>query len=44
VVPEEKLKLECRIGVEAPQTLLGVIQRYVRECEDVVGQVLARLD
>jgi hypothetical protein len=28
-VPEEKLKLECRIGVEAPQTLLALIERYV---------------
>jgi len=44
VVPEEKLTAECRIGVEEPQTLLAVIQRYVSECEDVAGQILARLD
>jgi hypothetical protein len=42
-VPEEKLRLECRIGIEEPQTLLALIQRYVKECEDVIGQVLARL-
>jgi hypothetical protein len=42
-VPEEKLLLECRIGIHEPQTLLGLIQRYVKDCEDVIGQVLARL-
>jgi len=44
VVPEEKLKLECRLGIEEPQTLLALIWRYVRECEDLIGQVLAKLD
>jgi hypothetical protein len=42
-VAEEKLRLECRIGIHEPQTLLGLIQRYVKECEDVIGQILARL-
>jgi ClpA/ClpB-like protein len=42
-VPEAKLSLTCKIGIEEPQTLLALIHRYVGECEDLIGQMLAKL-
>ena len=42
-VPEEKLTIECRIGIEDSRPLLAVIGRYVAECEDLLGQILAKL-
>jgi len=42
-VPEEKVNMPCRIGIEEPQTLLAVIHRYVDRCEDLIAQILARL-
>ena len=42
-VPEEKLTIQCRIGIEDSRPLLAVIGRYVAECEDLLGQILAKL-
>jgi hypothetical protein len=42
-VPEDKAELPCRIGIEEPMTMRRVIERYVKETEDVVGQIVARL-
>jgi hypothetical protein len=42
-IPEEKLNTPCRIGVEEPVLLSRLITQYVHHCEDVVGQILARL-
>ncbi len=42
-IPEEKLNTPCRIGFEEPMLLSRLITRYVDHCEDVVGQILARL-
>ena len=42
-VPEDKLGLMCRIGVQAPVPLSKLIERYVEHCQDVVAQILARL-
>ena len=42
-VPEEKVNTACRIGIEEPQTLRSLIDRYVAESEDLMGQILARL-
>jgi len=42
-VPEEKLTMECRIGIEDQRPLVGVIGRYVAQCEDLLGQILAKL-
>jgi len=42
-VPEEKLTMPCQVGIGEPQTLEGLIHRYVSICEDLIGQVLARL-
>ena len=43
-ITEEKLTMACRLGVSEPCTLLTVIQRYAGSCEDLVGQILAKLD
>jgi hypothetical protein len=40
-IPEEKLTMNCRVGVEAPRTLKALIDSYVYHCEDLVGQILA---
>ncbi len=42
-IPEDKLNLMCRIGIQEPIPLSKVIERYVQHCEDVAGQILARL-
>jgi hypothetical protein len=42
-IPEEKLKTPCRIGVEVPIPLSTLVTQYVHYCEDVAGQILARL-
>jgi hypothetical protein len=44
VVPEEKLPVRCHVGVEESVPLLAVIRRYVADCEDLLGQILAKLD
>jgi len=43
VIPEAKLDTPCRIGIEEPIPLLALIERYVRHCENIIGQILARL-
>jgi hypothetical protein len=43
-VPEGKLALMCRIGVAGPVPLSTLIERYVADCEDLLGQILAKLD
>jgi Clp amino terminal domain, pathogenicity island component len=42
-VPEDKLTTSCRIGIAEPIPLLKLAQDYVAHCDDIVGQVLARL-
>jgi hypothetical protein len=42
-VPEEKVNMPCRIGIEEPRTLLALIHQYVDRCEDLIAQILARL-
>lgn len=42
-IPEDKLKIPFHIGIEKPIPLAEVIDRYVAHCEDLVGQILARL-
>lgn len=43
LIPEEKLNMSCRIGMEEPISLLKVIVRYVERCGDSMGQILSRL-
>jgi len=42
-IPEEKLDTPCRIGIDEPIPLSKLIERYVDHCDDVLGQILARL-
>jgi len=43
-IPEAKLDLPCRIGIAEPVTLAQLIDAYIEHCQDIAGQVLARLD
>jgi Clp amino terminal domain, pathogenicity island component/DinB superfamily len=43
-IPEAKLDLPCRIGIAEPVTLAQLIDAYFKHCQDIAGQVLARLD
>ncbi len=42
-VPEDKVDLPCRIGIAEPISLAELVEAYVKYCEDIVGQILARL-
>ena len=42
-IPEDKLIIAFHTGVEKPIPLAEVIDRYIAHCEDLVGQILARL-
>ena len=43
-VPEEKLSVPCRMGIAEPLPLSKLIEAYVKHCEDIAAQVLAKLD
>jgi len=42
-IPEDKLNLSCRIGVRDPIPPSELISRYVEHCQDIAGQIIARL-
>lgn len=42
-IPADKADTECRIGIDEPIPLTELIARYVKHCEDILGQILARL-
>jgi len=42
-VPEDKSNTVVRVGIEEPQTLRALIDRYSKESDDLMGQILARL-
>ncbi|WP_321477901.1 Clp protease N-terminal domain-containing protein [uncultured Paludibaculum sp.] len=39
-VPEAKLATPCKIGLDEPISLQVLIERYVKHCEDEMGQIL----
>ncbi len=43
LIPEEKVNIACRIGIEEPVPLLKLIARYIEHCDDIMGQILSRL-
>jgi hypothetical protein len=43
-IPEDKLNMETRIGTAKPVPLKKAIEAYVAHCEEIVSQILARLD
>jgi hypothetical protein len=44
LVPEDKLDVPCRIGIAEPVPLVELMDAYIEHCQDIVGQILARLD
>lgn len=42
-IPQAKLGVTCRIGVQDPIALSKLIEQYLEHCEDVLGQILAHL-
>jgi hypothetical protein len=44
LIPEAKLNMQCRMGVAETIPLSILIERYVSECEDLLGQMMAKLD
>jgi hypothetical protein len=42
-IPEDRLKISCRVGIAEPIPLSELIANYIAHCEDVVGQILASL-
>jgi Clp amino terminal domain, pathogenicity island component len=42
-IPEEKVNSLCRIGLAEPIPLSKLAADYVEHCEDIAGQILARL-
>jgi hypothetical protein len=43
-LPEDKADVPCRIGIAEPVPLAKLMDAYVEHCQDIVGQILARLD
>jgi len=43
-VPENKLSVPCRIGIAAPVSLAKLVDAYIEHYQDILGQILARLD
>ena len=41
-MPEEKLDTPCRIGIREAVPLSELVDDYLRYCESVLGQILAR--
>lgn len=42
-MPEDKLTVPCRIGIAEPVTIAELVAGYVKHCEDIIGQMIARL-
>lgn len=42
--PDDKLTVPCKIGIADPVPLSKLIEVYIEHCQDIVGQILARLD
>lgn len=43
LIPEEKALMPCRIGIEEPIPLLKLIERYIAQSEDIIGQIMSHL-
>jgi hypothetical protein len=43
-VPEDKLSVPCRIGIAEAIPLSKLVDAYIEHCEDIVAQILERLD
>ncbi len=43
-IPSPKLTVSCRIGIAEPVSLAKLIDTYFEYCQEIVGQILARLE
>jgi hypothetical protein len=43
-IPESSLNMPCRIGIAEPVSLAKLMDVYFEYCQEIVGQILARLD
>ena len=43
LIPEGRIQIPCRIGVEDAVPLSSLLAKYVEHCDDIIGQILARL-
>jgi len=43
VIPESKLNMQCRMGLTETLPLSSLIERYVADCEDLLGQIMSKL-
>jgi len=43
-LPDDKADVPCRIGIAEPVPLAKLMDAYVEHCQDIVGQILARLE
>jgi hypothetical protein len=41
-IPEAKLTVPCRIGIDPVKPFIEIVQRYIEHHEDLLGQILAR--
>jgi hypothetical protein len=41
-IPEDKLAMECRIGIAEPISLASLVEHYVQYATDLMGQILSR--
>jgi len=42
-IPEGRTHILCRIGIEDAVPLSALLEKYVQHCDDIMGQILARL-
>ena len=42
-IPESRVQVPCRIGMEDAVPLSTLLEKYVQHCDDIMGQILARL-
>jgi hypothetical protein len=40
---DDRINMQCRVGIEEPIALSKLVDRYVKHCEDIAGQILAHL-
>ena len=39
-IPESKMEMPCKIGIDNPIPLSELIKRYIAHVEDIVGEIL----
>jgi hypothetical protein len=42
-IPQDKMNMQCRVGIEQPTALSQLVDRYIAQSEDIIGQILAHI-